>query len=117
MEIPRHMAAVALIEATISSTGNGDSDVARAAAGDRAAFERLYRQHVNRVFSLCVRMAGDRARAEELTQDVFVRAWEKLHLFRGESSFSTWLHRLAVNVVLNARKADSRQRARIDEVD
>jgi RNA polymerase sigma-70 factor (ECF subfamily) len=117
MEIPRNMAAVALIEATTSSLGNGDSDVARAAAGDRVAFERLYRLHVNRVFSLCARMAGERTLAEELTQDVFVRAWEKLSLFRGESSFSTWLHRLAVNVVLNARKTEGRQRSRFEEND
>ncbi len=111
------MAAVVVIEApsTNNHPGNGDSDVARAAAGDRSAFERIYRQHVNRVYSLCARMVGDRARAEELTQDVFVRAWEKLHLFRGESSFGTWLHRLTVNVVLNARKSDGRQRSRFDE--
>ena len=87
------------------------ADVALAAAGDRRAFERLYRDHVDRVFSLCLRMAGDRAAAEELTQDVFVRAWEKLALFRGESAFSTWLHRLAVNVVLTARKSDGRRTA------
>jgi RNA polymerase sigma-70 factor (ECF subfamily) len=111
------MAAVALIEASSPQLGSGDTDVARAAAGDRGAFERLYQQHASRVFSLCARMAGDRTRAEELTQDVFVRAWEKLHLFRGESSFGTWLHRLAVNVVLNARKTDGRQRARFEETD
>lgn len=111
------MAAVAIIEASSSQIGNGDSDVARAAAGDRGAFERLYRQHVNRVFSLCARMVPDRSRAEELTQDVFVRAWEKLHLFRGESSFGTWLHRLTVNVVLNARKSDGRQKTRFEEND
>ena len=62
-------------------------------------------------------MVTDRARAEELTQDVFVRAWEKLHLFRGESSFGTWLHRLTVNVVLNARKSEGRQRSRFEEND
>jgi RNA polymerase sigma-70 factor, ECF subfamily len=111
------MAAVAIIEASSNQIGNGDSDVARAAAGDRGAFERLYRQHINRVLSLCARMVSDRTRAEELTQDVFVRAWEKLHLFRGESSFSTWLHRLTVNVVLNARKSEGRQRTRFEEND
>jgi RNA polymerase sigma-70 factor (ECF subfamily) len=111
------MAAVAIIEASTAKVGDGDSDVAKAAAGDRVAFERLYRQHVNRVFSLCARMVADRTRAEELTQDVFVRAWEKLHLFRGESSFSTWLHRLTVNVVLNARKSEGRVRARFEEPD
>ena len=87
-------------------------DVALAASGDRRAFERLYRENVNRVFAVCVRMSGDRVRAEELTQDVFVRVWEKLPLFRGESAFSTWVHRLAVNVILNARKAEGRDRAR-----
>ena len=111
------MAAVAIIEASTTQIGNGDSDVARAAAGDRGAFERVYRLHVNRVYSLCARMVSDRARAEELTQDVFVRAWEKLHLFRGESSFATWLHRLAVNVVLNARKGEGRERSRYEEND
>ncbi len=111
------MAAVAIIEASSNHSGSGDSDVARAAAGDRGAFERLYRQHVNRVFSLCARMVADRTRAEELTQDVFVRAWEKLRLFRGESSFSTWLHRLTVNVVLNARKSEGRQKTRFEEND
>ncbi|HEU4563097.1 MAG TPA: RNA polymerase sigma factor [Gemmatimonadaceae bacterium] len=92
--------------------GDAPTDVSLAAAGDRRAFERLYRTHVNHVFSVCVRMCGDRARAEELTQDVFVRVWEKLPLFRGESAFSTWLHRLAVNVVLNERKVESRERSR-----
>src|SRR5436190_18035222 len=117
MESPRSMAAVAIIEASSGHIGNGDSDVARAAAGDRGAFERLYRLHVNRVFSLCARMVADRTRAEELTQDVFVRVWEKLGLFRGESSFGTWLHRLTVNVVLNARKSEGRSRSRFEDDD
>jgi len=78
------------------------------AAIARQAFERLYRTHSTRVFSLCARMSGSRTRGEELTQDVFVRTWEKLPQFRGESAFSTWLHRLAVNVVLNAEKFDQR---------
>lgn len=111
------MAAVATLEAPITASHGFDADAARAAAGDRQAFERLYRVHVNRVFSLCARMVADRARAEELTQDVFVRAWEKLHLFRGDSSFGTWLHRLAVNVVLNERKSESRQRNRFEQED
>lgn len=90
-------------------------DVALAIAGDRRAFERLYRANVDRVFSVCVRMVGDRARAEELTQDAFVRAWEKLGTFRGDAQFSTWLHRLAVNVVLNDRETEGRRRERHDE--
>jgi RNA polymerase sigma-70 factor, ECF subfamily len=88
------------------------ADVALAASGDRRAFERLYRTHVNRVFALCARMTGDRVLAEELTQDVFVRCWERLGSFRGESAFGTWLFRLGVNVVLNARKSAGRDRAR-----
>jgi len=91
-------------------------DVALATRGDRRAFERIYRAHVDRVFSVCVRMVGDRGKAEELTQDVFVRAWEKLGSFRGDAQLSTWLHRLAVNVVLNDRHAEGRRRARHDDV-
>ncbi len=79
----------------------------RAQAGDETAFEALYREHVGRVFALCLRLSGDRTRAVELTQDVFVRCWEKLKSFRGESAFSTWLHRLAVNVVWMANAATS----------
>jgi RNA polymerase sigma-70 factor, ECF subfamily len=89
------------------------ADIALAAAGDRRAFERVYRAHVDRVYSICVRMTADRVMAEELTQDTFVRAWEKLNLFRGESTFATWIHRLTVNVVLNARKSDTRLRRRV----
>jgi RNA polymerase sigma-70 factor (ECF subfamily) len=74
-------------------------DVVLATQGDTAAFERVYRAHMPRIFNLARRMAGPDA-AEELTQDVFVRAWQKLALFRGESSFGTWLHRLAVNVII-----------------
>jgi RNA polymerase sigma-70 factor (ECF subfamily) len=112
------MAAVAPLHIQTPSEGHRfDADAARAASGDRTAFERLYQRHVNRVFSLCARMVNDRTRAEELTQDVFVRAWEKLHLFRGDSTFATWLHRLAVNVVLNERKTEGRRRNRFEEED
>lgn len=97
------------------SQASDGSDAALAASGDRRAFERLYRTHVDRVFAVCARMTGDRSRAEELTQDVFVRAWSKLGQFRGEAAFGTWLHRLAVNVVLNARKTEGRHRARHDD--
>lgn len=84
------------------------TDVALAIAGDSRAFERLYRAHVDRIYALCVRMTGDRVVAEELTQDVFVRAWEKLRLFRGDSAIGTWLHRLAVNVILSSRATTRR---------
>jgi RNA polymerase sigma-70 factor (ECF subfamily) len=74
-------------------------DVALAAQGDTGAFERVYRTHLGRVYNLARRMAGPDA-ADELTQDVFVRVWQKIATFRGESSFATWLHRLAVNVIV-----------------
>lgn len=80
------------------------SDASLAAAGDSQAFERLYRTHVSKVHSLARRMTGG-ANADELTQDVFVRAWQKLGTFRGESAFGTWLHRLAVNVILEHRRS------------
>ena len=105
----------AAVERAIPRQMSDSADVALAAGGDRLAFERLYRTHVNRVYSLCARMSGSRTKGEELTQDVFVRTWEKLPQFRGESAFSTWLHRLAVNVVLNARKVDGKHAARMDE--
>ena len=81
----------------------------RAAAGDEVAFESLYRAHAPRVFALCLRMAGSRGRAIELTQDVFVHLWERLGTFRGESALGSWIHRVAVNVVLNAMRRDKRR--------
>ena len=89
-------------------------DVALAQSGDQQAFERLYRAHAGRVYGLALRMAGPDV-AEEATQDVFVRAWEKLSSFRGEAAFGTWLHRLAVNLLLSLRTKRGRERARLDE--
>jgi len=86
-------------------------DVALAASGDTRAFERVYRRHVARVHSLARRMLEEDL-ADEVTQDVFVRAWEKLHTFRGEAAFGTWLHRLAINVILARRGALGVQRRR-----
>ena len=87
------------------------ADVALAASGDARAFERLYRTHLARVHSLCRRMM-DADQADDLTQDVFVRAWQKLGTFRGEAAFGTWLHRLAVNLILGRRKALALERGR-----
>lgn len=87
------------------------SDVALAARGDARAFARLYEEHKGRVFALARRMAGHE-RAGELTQDVFVRVWSKLGTFRGEAKFSTWLHRLAVNLILSRRASWATERAR-----
>jgi RNA polymerase sigma-70 factor (ECF subfamily) len=86
-------------------------DVARAARGDVQAFERLYRTHIPRVHGIVRRMAGGRD-VDELAQDVFVRAWQKLGTFRGESAFTTWLHRLTVNVVLERFRSGSTERSR-----
>jgi RNA polymerase sigma-70 factor (ECF subfamily) len=86
-------------------------DVAAAAAGDVRAFERLYRTHLPRVNGLVRRMTGGRD-ADELTQDVFVRVWQKLSSFRGESAFATWLHRLAANVVIERFRTDATRRRR-----
>lgn len=83
--------------------------VRKAQAGDADAFETVYRAHAGRVYALCLRMAGDAVHAQELLQDVFIRAWEKLVTFRGESAFGTWLHRLAVNVVLMDRRMAARR--------
>lgn len=71
--------------------------IRRAQRGDRGAFEAVYREHVSRVYALCLRICADAARAEELTQDVFVRTWQMLGSFRGDSAFSSWLHRLPTN--------------------
>ena len=90
-----------------------DDLVARAQAGDQTAFRDLYRQHAGRVYALCLRLTGDGRDAEERTQDVFVRLWDKLGSFRGDSAFSSWLHRLAVNVVLNERRTTSRREQRV----
>ena len=91
------------------------ADVALAAAGDSRAFERIYRLHIARIHSLTRRMLGDGVDADEVTQDVFVRAWERLASYRGEAAFGTWLHRLAVNVALNWRKTAARRIGRIDQ--
>ncbi len=74
--------------------------IRRAQQGDAAAFERIYRLHSRRVYALCLRMVGNTAEAEDLAQEAFLQLFRKIQTFRGESAFSTWLHRLAVNVVL-----------------
>lgn len=87
--------------------------VRRAQTGDQAAFAEVYRRHVGRVYAVCLRLVRERARAEELTQDAFVRCWERLGQFRSESAFGTWLYRLAVNVVFEAGRKDRRREARV----
>ena len=100
---------------TLTDADSERADVALAAAGDAAAFERLYRRHVPRVHSVVRRMVAGDGDPDELTQDVFVRAWQRLGTFRGEAAFGTWLHRLAVNLVLNWQKGRSRGRRLFDD--
>ena len=78
--------------------------VQRACAGDVRAFERLYREHVGRVYGLCLRMTRDAAIAEDCTQETFINAWKALARFETRSSLATWLHRIAVNVALARRR-------------
>jgi RNA polymerase sigma-70 factor (ECF subfamily) len=79
----------------------GEAQVlARAQAGDHHAFAHLYSLHKRRIYSLCLRMVGNIAEAEDLTQEAFLQLHRKIATFRGDSAFSTWLHRLAINVVL-----------------
>lgn len=87
--------------------------IRRARDGDTSAFQALYHAEVGRIYAVCIRMTGNRTEAEILTQDTFVRAWQSLGQFRGDSSFSTWLFRIAVNVVRMAMRTDARRRARI----
>jgi RNA polymerase sigma-70 factor (ECF subfamily) len=94
-----------------------DALVDRARRGDVDAFERLYQLHAGRVYALCLRLAGEPVEARELVQDTFVHAWEALPRFRGESSLTTWLHRIAVNVLLERRRGDRRRAARVSLVD
>ena len=99
------------------AAGDDASDVAAAAAGDVRAFERVYRRHVARVHSTAVRMLGPEE-ADDATQDVFVRAWQRLGQFRAESSFGTWLFRLAVNVMLSRREVVSiRHKRHVDDAE
>jgi RNA polymerase sigma-70 factor (ECF subfamily) len=88
-----------------------------AQGGDLVAFERLYRDNERRVFALCMRLSSDPALAEELTQEVFIRAWRKLGSFRGHSAFSSWLYPLTVNVALTERRSRRRRLARVVPTD
>jgi RNA polymerase sigma-70 factor, ECF subfamily len=102
--------------------GNANSAVlgciTRAQAGDLDAFEVLYRENSGRVYALCLRMrAGDKVDATELMQDVFVRAWRRLATFRGDCAFSSWLHRLAVNTMLENARSETRREARVLPMD
>ena len=97
------------------SAGDIEQLVELARQGDVRAFERLYRAGVGRVYATCLRLTADPTRAERATQDAFIRAWEKLPEYRGEARFGTWVHRIAINCVLQSRRSEQRrvQRERI----
>jgi len=86
-------------QSTPASLSNAEL-VTRAQRGEETAFEALFNLHKRRVYCLCLRMIGNTAEAEELTQEAFLQVFRKIHTFRGDSAFSTWLHRLSVNTVL-----------------
>lgn len=90
-----------------------DPLVLAAQGGDDLAFAALYNAHAGRVFALCLRLSGDSVLAAELVQDVFVRVWERLSGYRGESAFATWLHRVAVNTVLDGARRRRRRQLRV----
>jgi RNA polymerase sigma-70 factor (ECF subfamily) len=91
--------------------------IARAQQGDEAAFEVLFNTHKRRVYSLCLRMTSDTAEAEDLAQEAFLQLFRKISTFRGESAFTTWLHRLVVNVVLMHLRKKGLQQVSLDEPD
>lgn len=98
--------ALSIEQAGIRTAETAPSAVERARAGDTRAFGELYAEHGGRVYALCLRLLADPDAAEEATQDAFVRAWQRLGSFEGRSAFSTWLHRLTVNVVLDRRRRE-----------
>jgi RNA polymerase sigma-70 factor, ECF subfamily len=109
--------AAATLRAAGGSTAEIEPAVREAKDGNVAAFAGIYREHVGRVYALCVRLTADRVYAEQLTQDTFVRAWERLATYRGESSFASWLRRLAINVVMTERRVASRRSRRVVSAD
>ena len=90
--------------------------ITRVKQNDIQAFEQLYRLHSSRVFALCVRLSGNTALAEEFAQESFIRAWQKIRSFRGESTFSSWLYRLTSNVVLSELRKKKVQQVNIDDI-
>ncbi|HEV2232355.1 MAG TPA: RNA polymerase sigma factor [Terriglobia bacterium] len=91
--------------------------IAQAQSGDERAFAALFDAHKRRVYSLCLRMTGNTAEAEDLSQEAFLQLFRKISTFRGESAFSTWLHRLVVNVVLMHLRKKGLQQVSLDELD
>ena len=100
-----------------TTTASKTQLIERAQRGDEAAFGALFESHKRRVYSLCLRMTANTAAAEDLTQEAFLQLFRKISTFRGESAFSTWLHRLVVNVVLMHLRKKGLQQVSLDELD
>jgi len=90
--------------------------IARVKQNDVQAFEQLYRLHSGRVYALCIRLTANRALAEEFAQEAFARAWQKIHSFRGDSAFSSWLYRLTTNLVLSSLRKKQLRQVSIDDI-
>ena len=105
-----------MASATQAQAEDESSLIRRAQRSDAAAFEALYRDNVDRVYGLCLRMTGNVSEAEDCTQEAFIQAWKQLAKFRGDSAFGTWLHRIAVNAVLGRIRKSRREHDRIRAV-
>ena len=105
-----------MVSGTSTSVTGEAALIARAKAGDTRAFEALYREHIDRVYGLCLRMTGNVGEAEDCAQEAFIQAWSKLGKFRGDSAFGTWMHRIAVNAVLGRIRKSKREQDRIQVV-
>jgi RNA polymerase sigma-70 factor (ECF subfamily) len=90
--------------------------IRQAQRSDTRAFEALYRLHIDKVYGICLRMTGNVSEAEDCAQEAFIQAWNKMDKFRGDSAFSTWLHRIAVNTVLGRIRKSKREQDRIQAV-
>jgi RNA polymerase sigma-70 factor (ECF subfamily) len=105
-----------MVLAPPESVASEDVWIGQAQRADARAFEALYRLHVDKVYGLCLRMTGNVSEAEDCTQETFIQAWNKMLKFRGDSAFSTWLHRIAVNTVLGRIRKSKREQDRIQAV-
>ena len=106
----------AMVTATPNMAAEEAAWIRQAQRSDAQAFEALYRLHVDKVYGLCLRMTGNVSEAEDCAQEAFIQAWNKLDKFRGDSAFSTWLHRIAVNSVLGRIRKSKREQDRIEAV-
>jgi RNA polymerase sigma-70 factor (ECF subfamily) len=105
-----------MVSAPPKSVAGEEVWIGQAQRSDAHAFEALYRLHVDKVYGLCLRMTGNVSEAEDCTQETFIQAWNKILKFRGDSAFSTWLHRIAVNTVLGRIRKSKREQDRIQAV-